>query len=355
MDTRTQAVPAYYVWKSAGAPVEVHLRLDVIDRLSAEVMRGYAAIPKRGAEVGGVLIGAIDPASPGVVRIDDFEAVPCDYRRGPSYQLTEDDTAAFEQVWRKWQPIEPGTAQAVGYFRSHTRDGLALAKEDVEILDHFFPGPANVALLVKPFATKAGVASFFIRVKGEFPAAAPLEFPFRSRDLVEIQAQLRSAAAEPEQLEFEPFKTPPPELAPSGTGPTFVAAPAEASRGTSWVWLLLSLLFLILGGALGYEAALTMGKRAGASPDGFSLALSVVQNGENLNVRWDRQSAAVLASQRGLLEIDDGGSIKPVELDPAQLRGGGLIYRNNTASVRFRLTVYPSARVSITETREWKR
>ncbi|HLW77683.1 MAG TPA: hypothetical protein VKS01_11875, partial [Bryobacteraceae bacterium] len=60
MGAPTQDTSGYYVWKAEGAPVEIHLHLDVLDRLAAEVMRGFGAVPKRGAEVGGVLIGTID-------------------------------------------------------------------------------------------------------------------------------------------------------------------------------------------------------------------------------------------------------------------------------------------------------
>ena len=71
----------------------------------------------------------------------------------------------------------------MGYFRSHTRDGLALGTEDIELLDHFFAGPYTVALLVKPFATKVSQAGIFIRENGVFPATTPLEFPFRRQEL----------------------------------------------------------------------------------------------------------------------------------------------------------------------------
>ncbi len=56
-------------------------------------MRGFGSVPKRGAEVGGFLIGTIRPGVPAIVRIDDFEPVACEYRRGPSYLFTEEDGA----------------------------------------------------------------------------------------------------------------------------------------------------------------------------------------------------------------------------------------------------------------------
>src|SRR5258707_1197860 len=131
METRAQDVPGYYVWEVPGKPVLVHLRLDVVDRLAAEAMRGLGAVRKRGAEVGGVLLGSIQDDYPAIVRVEDFEPVACDYRRGPSYQLTEEDGAAFEDVCQRSQPEVSRGCYAVGFFRSHTRDGFSLEAEDL--------------------------------------------------------------------------------------------------------------------------------------------------------------------------------------------------------------------------------
>ena len=87
-------------------------------------MRGHGSVPKRGAEVGGILIGTIRPGKPMIVRIDDFEPVVCEYRLGPSYLLTDRDAADFEDCWQDWQQSASPSAYAVGYFRSHTRDGF---------------------------------------------------------------------------------------------------------------------------------------------------------------------------------------------------------------------------------------
>src|ERR1039457_3145402 len=146
MNPPTQGVPDTYVWAVPGKPVAVHIPLSVVDRLSAELMRNYGANPKRNAEVGGVLIGSVEQGSPTIVRIEDFETVPCQYRLGPSYIFTEEDCGPFERAGAR--------ADAIGYFRSHTREGLSLGVEDVELLDHFFAGPDFVALLVRPYATQ---------------------------------------------------------------------------------------------------------------------------------------------------------------------------------------------------------
>ena len=358
METRTQDPAGYYVWEVPGQPVIVHVRLDVVDRLAAEVMRGFGAVPKRGAEVGGVLIGTTRPGVPAIVRIDDFEAVPCEYRRGPSYLFTEEDGRDFEDCWNRLQPGSSPSAYAVGYFRSHTRDGFSLEAEDLELLDQFFPGPAMVGLLIKPYATRVSVGAFFVREHGDFPDKSPLEFPLRRRELLGEEAPVRRPLGDGRRTERPPraaeenpqtafgFSEPAREAPP-------VPEPVRAWRG--WVWLPLTFLFLLLGVALGYQLAQTMGARAAAAAaQDLSLSLSVKRNDANLSVTWNRFAPSVRAAEKGLLEIDDGGYTKPVSLDAAQLQNGNLIYHNATNAVRFRLTVYPQARVSVVETFEWK-
>jgi hypothetical protein len=365
METRTQDPAGYYVWEVPGQSVVVHLRLDVVDRLAAEVMRGFGSVPKRGAEVGGFLIGAIRPGVPAIVRIEDFEPVACEYRRGPSYLFTEEDVVALEDSWRRFQPSVSPSAYAVGYFRSHTRDGFSLAAEDLEILDRLFPGPAQVALLIKPYATKVSVAGFFVRVHGEFPGTTALEFPLRRRELLGDEPAPRRSLAEGRgarsvgTVAASIEESPQAAFSFAGYEPALSedAAPTSARSRlrTGWVWLPLIFLFLILGTALGYQLALTLGARAAASTvQDLSLSLSVKKSGDNLRVSWSNLSPAVRYSQRGLLEIDDGGYTRPVALDAAQLQNGSLIYRSVSNSVRFRMTVFPHARVSVVETLEWK-
>ena len=63
MEPETQAVPGYFVWQVPGQPVAVHLSIDVVDRMGADILRGFGLVPKRGAEVGGILIGTVTRAS----------------------------------------------------------------------------------------------------------------------------------------------------------------------------------------------------------------------------------------------------------------------------------------------------
>ena len=175
---------SYYNWAPDGKPVQVWLDFDVIDRMSAEVMRGFGSVPKRGAEVGGVLLGRVDTTGKLTIHVHDFVIVPCDYRRGPSYQLTSADTQLFSDAVAKATQGTAADLRPVGYFRSHTRDGMGLTEDDLQLFSNFFPDPTSVILLVRPFATKVSQAGFFFEENGQIRSDATyLTFPFRRREL----------------------------------------------------------------------------------------------------------------------------------------------------------------------------
>ncbi len=360
MAVKTQDAVGYYVWEIAGKPVVVHLHLDVVDHVLAVVLRGLGALPKRGAEVGGVLLGTIEPGDVTIVRIEDFEPVECDYTRGPSYLFTDADREKFEAACARWQPGDARPAYAVGFYRSHTREGMSLTPEDVELIDKHFPSPSNIVLLVKPFRAKLSMAGFFIRESGAFPQKTPLEFPFRRSDLAgeETPAATENGASTGTHEALAPVTVPDPVLYPI---PAFASIPAqkeplERRKIRNALWIPLSFIFLLVGLALGLTLASARG--IGVARTGIpevSLGLSVSQADDNLNVKWDRQSAAIRRAQRGTIEIEDGGEPVSRSLDGIELQNGSLIYRNSSNSVKFRLIVYPAARVSVTETAEWRR
>lgn len=354
MDPATQGVPGYFVWQVPGQPVIIHLRLDVVDRMGADILRGFGAVPKRGAEVGGILIGVVTKGNPpgniSIVRIDDFEPVPCRYVRGPSYLLTESERVVFDQVCQR------RSSEIVGYYRSHTRDGLHPEPEDIELLDRYFPSPGQVALLVKPFATKPSVGGFFVRENGMFPAATPLEFPFRRWEMSGEEPPVRPLPQEKKNPEAqvqaptsERIFSAEPEVSPEQSGKPPESHQPKLRTG---MWLVAAFVFLLLGVLLGYEASHITAPR-GASD--FALSLTVERTGENLTVHWNPGAPAVRSASRGVLEIEDGGVTRRVELDSANLSSGSMVYRNTSDKVHFRLLVYLDSALSVTQELEWPR
>lgn len=364
MEPAAQEASNYFIWQVPGSPVAVHLHLDVVDRLGAEVLRGFGAVPKRGAEVGGILLGSIEPGEVSIVRVEDFEAVPCTYSRGPSYLFSEEERTAFEDAIARWPGDLLGAAIPVGFFRSHTREGMSLTEEDLDLMNRYFRDPAQVALLVKPFATKVSVAGLFARQAGEFPAETPLEFPFRRREITGEAPPPRRTLQESRQ-EGRPERQSRRRDSPlsldsyySSAETAEVAEPGTASpvRRPFFEWTPLALLLLLVGLIAGFGAALQFAPLlpAGSAANEYGLKLSVTQAGENLTVRWNRDANALRWAQRAVLEIEEGAFAKPVELDAAHLRDGSVIYQNTTSSVRFRLTVYLDQRLMVTETLDWR-
>ena len=371
MESPAQEVKDYFVWQPPGKSVVVRIHVDVVDRLSGEVIRGFGAVPKRGAEVGGILIGTLEKVeSTLVVWVKDFEPVPCAYKRGPSYLLSESDTPAFEDACRRWAPQEGREAYAVGYFRSQTREGMKLVEEDIRLMDLHFPSPAHVMLLIKPYATKPSVAAFFVREQGVFPETAQSEFPFRRRDLTGEPPPARRALMErlPRGTPETPSMTRAvsrsvDQLASFDRVDLSSSIPAESTQPsgrtrprTGWVWIPLSFIFFLFGAVMGFLVALEMMTKPdthGVKLDDYALSLNVSKSDGNLTVKWDRHSPAIRAAQRGSLEIQDGKFKRTVPLDPAGLEGGSIIYNNTSDSVEFRLTVYPPGKVSLSETADW--
>ncbi len=361
MDPRTQDVPAHYLWAPEGKTLAVQLEIDLVERLGTEILRGFGAVPKRGAEVGGILLGTITPGSPTVVRIEDFEVVPCAYRRGPSYLLSPEEAAAFESACQR---RSKGPVYAVGFYRGHTRDGFGLGQEDLDLMNEIFPAPANIALLVRPNATKASIGAIFFREGGRFQETTPLEFPFRRWELTGEEPPPhrpmidRKRDRGPELVRSNPRSDPDSfEIAP-----TFEEAEMERRmaplRQVRRTWLPMSFLFLLFGLGLGFLVALLAWPKLNGTQgltSEYELGLSVARTGENLTVRWNQQAPAIRSAQSAVLEIDDGRySPKPQDLDVAHLDNGSLIYRNSSKEVHFKLRVAQNSRLTVEETVDWR-
>jgi hypothetical protein len=373
-----KARPGSYLWEAPGGHVSVYITLDAVDRLLQDVMRGFGAVPKRGAEVGGILLGRSDKATPLTVEVEDYELVPIEYKRGPSYLLSDGDMKAFEESYGRRRHGFKGGLYPVGMFRSSTRDVVALAKEDLDLMERFFPEDDKVVLMIRPYATKVSTAGFYVREGGEFPEGPPLaEFPFRRRELgggadAEPPSSgpsridrsiLRGApdadAGEPAALVTtayaRPAALPLPEL-PAPAVPPSLEADTELPalpKPRTWMWLPLSFIFLLLGVLLGYQAAVTLHPPSAPSDDPYNLGLVVTKDGDNLSVRWDRQASAVKASKHGVLVIQDGAFSKTVDLDPSQLQTGSVVYRHSTKAVKFRLEIQIHEHGVMSESFDW--
>ena len=185
-------VESYHRWHPPSGSPRVSIALQTMDDIKNHAIRGYRSLrksplPKRGAEIGGVLLGSLDPAT-GEIVIDAFEPMQIEYRSGPSYIPSADDYAR----WPDWVlALREASPRIVGICRSHTRPGLRVATEDSILIEHVMPRGDGVLLLVKPLSDRECVGSFFPFQQGMVTdgSTPSREFPFGARQPVELPAR----------------------------------------------------------------------------------------------------------------------------------------------------------------------
>src|ERR1035437_5329414 len=393
-----------YTWAVPQKPVSVRIPFALIDRLEHEAVERFRSLHSRGSEIGGFLLGYVSPGAPAAVTIEDYELVACDYSRGPLYRLSDADRALFEREIE--QRRAAGGLVVAGFFRSHTRKGLALDADDLALFKAGFSDPRNVALLIRPFASKASIAGIFIwedgAVRGD---ASYLEFPFRSSELtpskpVEAAVPPVPAAAPtappgaaagnppapgrsppiPSGREMAPpvpppfvempatevaepaAATPAPENDASVALPSAFLTDVEAPPATGLLafrWrakmarmavlaaaqLVVIVLLFVYPGFLVLRAS-----RSPVSPqqDSSPLALRVEHSGGELMLTWNRESSAIKSATRAVLAISDGAQHENVEMDLAQLRNGSIVYSPSSSDIVFRMEVTGSDQTKTT-------
>ncbi len=356
-----------YLWEVPGRGVSIEIDYGVIEQIRRQVCAGLRPGERRGLEHGGILLGAVEGGDKPWVRIQAVEAVPCAHSEGPSYVVRGETRERFEEALAR---LKSGAGlRPVGFYRGHTRPGLVLDSNDHELLDRYFPDDGAVALLVKPFTTRAPVAGFFFRENGAFRTDTSYkEFPFRREELGggtagehETEAEV-SARFLTDDLTAEPWRggkfSAEAESQPDGkpvTDTTVVPKRTLKLRG-GWVWIPLSFIFLLLGTIIGFQIALSVTSRPLVSEEAnpFDLHLTATPSAGSIHVRWDRNAPAILNAEKASLSIIEGDREKTVELDAAHLRNGSVIYRKATGGVRFRLDVVTAPGTVVSQTVEFR-
>ena len=363
------ATVPYYVWE-VPEKIAIHLHFNVIDRMNPEILRGLGALKRRGAEVGGLLLGRQEPGVPQRVMIEDFEPVPSEYRTGPSYNLSQKDLLAFEAAIARRRD-DPSGLTVVGFYRSHTRDELFMDEADLGIANRYFPGNGSVFLLVKPFATKTSVGGFFFWEDGAIQRESSHHlFPFHRTELGGGEVRLPEPPRRPQERPSLPPYTP--ALEPSASlaveedpwpairqaNLSILNSPPEPGSKLQWRWVVVPA-FFALAAAAGYFGFQDIaGTRVSVTPPPppmpsadppLPLKLSVAEKGEQLDVTWDRNAPAIALAQRGVLSISDGVNRRDLELSGAQLRNGRVLYSRLSQDVGLHLVVYPEGREPVSE------
>jgi hypothetical protein len=160
--------PRSYTWTFPGCPIQIRIRLEIVDVLQHLVERpqdpGTVA-----AIAGGLLLG--DTASPGVTEVVGIEP------------LAGLDAAAVEAA------IGKAECEVVGFFRALSGDpakpgaNLRMTGDDVTLAAGFFNQPSSVVLLIETVETAAKAVFFFWdggKMLGDFSL---MDFPLDAHQL----------------------------------------------------------------------------------------------------------------------------------------------------------------------------
>ena len=154
-------------WLLPGSGAVFTMPASVVTQLKDKVTAGLLLLPKRGAEVGGILLGRVVERNPLVVDITGFEPVSCEYRFGPTFVLSETDLAGLRPILARLTAHREDSV--VGFYRSCTGRQQSLENADLELLQNYFPGPDAIVLSIKPISLRESEIWFFVQQNGTMP------------------------------------------------------------------------------------------------------------------------------------------------------------------------------------------
>ena len=165
-DTADSIETEYYSPTANNAAVRIRMHLDAVDGIAHDAVDGLKALPRTGVEVGGLLLGHVEPGDRPLVWIERYQRIECAHRYGPRFVLDEEEHSALDEA--AGQIAAGGELSVVGFYRSHTRPRLHLDEPDHDIISRYFSDATDLFLLIKPENMRDITAQFFTRgISGE--------------------------------------------------------------------------------------------------------------------------------------------------------------------------------------------
>ena len=312
-----------------------------MEDLRQRTIGAYISLPKRGAEIGGFLFGQVQRDGAIAFQLDTCEEIPCEYRFGPSYRLSESDYRRLSE--RMAQLRQDGCRPVIGLYRSYTGRDIALDQTDQELLRHLFPHEHVVSLLLQPMSPEKCIARFQFASDGELAVEGAYEpFLFEPSQLkVETLDEPEPTEVAPAgPLSAEPAEPPRPTLAPL---PSHVARRARlyddeappAVRRSRPLPLLLWCVLAVVAGAVGYQLWMLEHQ-----PRWALLGMEARVSARDVQLSWNSMAPAIQQASQGVINVTDGSLQNQIPLTAAQLHGGKFHYAASNDNVLFRLLVY---------------
>ena len=317
----------------------------------------FEKVPRRGLEIGGILLGRTKTEENTTsFWVDGFLAVDSEHRLGPSYLLSESDLGHLQHQ------LDMCRGGCVGIYRSQTRGRqLALDESDVELCGQCFQASHALFLMLAPSLSRA---AFFSRADGELECIGEFALPTvktlpdnssglkHQRPHIAPQKRALTSRAVPhdpptQQGGLHDRKAPEIQKQPSWVG-TIPGPPAEIpAQSRLWKWrgryaaALITILFSLAGAGEFMRFFATRAGRDLSAPKLVDLKIQPV--GSTLRLFWDPGSVALRGAIRVVLHVRDGDYQSDRDLAISEVRSGSIAYEPRSEDVFFRLDVYSGA------------
>jgi len=282
----------YYVWSSPGS-VTVHLSMDVVERLGAQL----EGTPH------GLLIGRI---AGGITELVDFRIVPA------TELLAVQAKAALPERATGLRPI--------GYFRVERGGDLQRTAEDLDFMRAVFPNPNDVILVIRTGEFGARATFFSWSGDGKLSDLPSLEFPFDAARMFVT----RTSPPTP----IEPIEAP-------REAPALLPKTAKLANGApkKWVVLLGIVCLATIAFTLAGRSFLAATRSRSPAPvSSTGLEVEHRQRGD-LRLTWNHATPVIANATSGTVVVEDGGSQRVIILDQSLLRTGSLLYSPTSEEV----------------------
>jgi hypothetical protein len=309
--------PGSYTWTFPGCPIQIRLRLEIVDALQRLIERaqdlGASAPP------GGLLLG--DSASPGVTEIAGIQPL----------EALDSETAEAA--------VGEAECEVVGFFRaapgSSLQPGasLRMTEDDVALAGGLFRQPSSVVLLIETVEAATAKAAFFFwdggKMLGDFSL---MDFPLDRYQLAALERQ-RTAPRGIQQIDPE-LKLEPDQAPATGSRPWSARAVRTAGA------------LAILGMAVYFSSTRSSHQPVSnalepvvAPAPASTLGFRVERQGTDLLLSWDHRSPSIMDATFGLVLIREKDRTRNVALTPEQLRSGSVRYKPASDEVEMELNV----------------